>query len=234
MTKLKGKICSLVLTLVCVCFTLVVSAIDYTSSDPNKNSTYDRGSAADFAINNTYSPYSGMSYVIPNEDCTNFVSHCLKAGGMPTIPCANYNDYKGWNYYNGSWENAHLFRYHWGNVNGVGYNTCYSYKTYTIGHALDTNNWNTIYNDLYRGDVVQFVFGADSPFISKHYIGETGHSQIVHGYTSTTINGITYPDFYTAQHSVDRNYQSLAYYIKYTAPANWGSQGWVCTYKIKR
>jgi Putative amidase domain len=119
---MKKSLCTGILILLISCLALYVFAGNYTSPDPTKNNYYDRTKAANFAVNATYSPYTGMTYVIPNDDCTNFVSHCLKAGGMSTISCSNYYDWNGWTYYNAPWENAHYFRYHWGNVNGTGKN----------------------------------------------------------------------------------------------------------------
>lgn len=235
----KVKVSSVIVSTVLLCATLISNATDYTSTDPNKNSTYNRDTAATFAVNNTYKPFSGMSYVSAknsdgssSEDCTNFVSHCLRAGGMPTTTFTTYSDLTKWTPHCATWENAHSFRSYWGNINGSGSNKCYSYKTYTIASAFPSN-WGTIWNDLYKGDVCQWVFGSNAP-VTGHSVGETGHSNIVYDYTTTVVNGKAYQDFFMAQHSHDDNTIHLINFILYTAPANWGTQGWVCTYKIKQ
>lgn len=156
--------------MLCFCLAINVFAGDYTSSNPNKNSNYNRLTAWSY-LNNYYSfqaPYegsgsgtsSGTYYNFYNDDgdCTNFASQVLKAGGMSYLG-SNRNYSSSW-FYNGTypnysctWTSANWFRKHWGNVNNVGSNRAYSYQVYTVSQAL--SNWNTIYYDMWEGDVIQ-------------------------------------------------------------------------------
>lgn len=161
--------------------------IYYTSSNPNKNSSYNRNNAVSYAKNwVTKANPSYANYINDGGDCTNFVSQCLKAGGMSFLGSTSkaYNDsswfYYGSNYPNrsSSWTDANYFRKHWGNTSSTNasdnYNRSYAYKEYTVDVAL--RNWETIYNNLWPGDVVQY--GPSS--------GGTTHSQIVIDYTSSS------------------------------------------------
>ena len=203
---MKKKICTIITAaaLAISCAPLVVNAGNYTSSDPNKNSSFNRSNAEYYA--ETYGPlfqtpyegtgsgtsgtYAGKYYNFYNDggDCTNFASQVLKYGGMG-MTGTNRDSISSWFYrgtypnYSCTWTDAHWFRKYWGNVNGTGTNKAYSYKVYTVSQAL--NNWSTIYMDLYEGDIVQH---ADSN-------GNTTHSQVIHGYSSNYT-------LYYAQHSV--------------------------------
>lgn len=202
---MKKRICIIATTLAMACAPLVVNAGDYTSSDPNKNSSFNRTNAKSYA--ETYGPLfqtpyegtgsgvgSGSSYnkyynfydPTLGGDCTNFVSQALKYGGMSMLG-TNRDSNSSWFYnglypsYSSSWTGAHFFRKHWGNVNNDGNNRAYSYKVYTVSQAL--SNWSTIYSYMWQGDVVQH---ADSS-------GNTTHSQIIHAWGSDVL--------YFAQHS---------------------------------
>jgi hypothetical protein len=197
---IKKKISAIIMALVVTLVPLVASAGDYTSSDPNKNSSFNRTNAKNYAetYGPTYTtPYEGTGSGTANNqyynfyndggDCTNFVSQVLKAGGMSYL--GTNRDYSSSWFYNGlypsysaTWTGAHNFRGHWGNINNSGSNRCYSYKVYTVASALQ--NWNNIYSYMWEGDVVQY---ADTN-------GNTYHSQVVHDFGSNY-------ELYYAQHS---------------------------------
>lgn len=170
-------------------FSSGIFAGDYMSTDINKNDSFQRVYAVDYAATyvNSSNPY--YPYYSINGDCTNFVSQCLYAGGMPMIDNSSYDIRRQWymyrivspkvlNYRNSdTWTVAHEFRYHWGNVNGIGWDRCYQYKIYSSAYNLiyDDNLWNDLYYRCSGGDVIQYVYG---PSDSRY--GRTYHSQLVH------------------------------------------------------
>jgi hypothetical protein len=161
-----------------------VFAGDYTCPDVNKNDSYQRILAINYAAehvttHNLVYPYYN------NANCTNYVSQCLNSGGMPQINNASYpatrqwymrRKLPSWNHSN-TWTVAHDFRYHWANVNNTGWNRCYQYKIYSSAYNLRTSNtlWNDLYDRCSGGDVIQYVYGPSSA-----QYGRTYHSQLVH------------------------------------------------------
>ncbi|WP_242403855.1 amidase domain-containing protein [Paenibacillus pini] len=190
------------------------------------NSSFNRSAAADYAEtwattpNPAYANYGSSS---DGGDCTNFVSQALHdGGGLP------FNGIKGnnrntidWYYYGSnvppstnprtsSWTGAHQFREHFAVVNDQGGKKAYKATKYTSQEL--SNDFQPIYNELFRGDIVQHVNSA----------GHTIHSQIINGYGPGN-------DLKIAQHSVssgtwDKNI-SLKSYVAY------GS--WIVSIKIK-
>ncbi|WP_325053204.1 amidase domain-containing protein [Paenibacillus algicola] len=109
-----------------------------------------------------------------------------------------------------SWTGAHQFREHFAVINGVGGKKAYRATKYTATELAA--NFQPIYNELYRGDLVQHV---DST-------GDTIHSQIVNGYGPGN-------DLKVAQHSItggtwNKNI-SLKSYVAYG--------DWMVSIKIK-
>lgn len=165
-----------------------VFAGDYTCSDVNKNDSYQRIFAIQYAAEHITDPHPYYPYFF-YANCTNYVSQCLFYGGMPQINNSSYPATRQWYMYrytiNGyflhnnsnTWTVAHDFRYHWANVNNTGWNRCYQYKIYSSAYNLRTNNalWNDLYNRCSGGDVIQYVYGP-----SDEKYGRTHHSQLVH------------------------------------------------------
>ncbi|WP_157722044.1 amidase domain-containing protein [Tumebacillus avium] len=196
---------------------------NYTNSDPNANSGYNRTVAKQYA--ETYAVYPNSAYFDYTDaggDCTNFISQVLFHGGLTENKVFSAGgilsgDIRSW-YYDGadiplrskSWTGAHEFRYHWGNVNGNGFNRAYQYKVYTYAEAY--NNFNTIYTDLWPGDIVQYVRSD----------GLTYHTQVVHGFSSS--------DLLVAQHTTNKKNS----YLKQTLAGYAYSDGWLVTYRIKQ
>lgn len=122
-------------------------------------STYYRDDAVNYANDYAESPNSDYhNYIDEGGDCTNFVSQCLYAGGIP--------DTGTWGPSTGAWRDANLFRKYFMN-NDAGY------RSYTVKMATD--DFDTIYSLLWPGDIVQY----------GHSISSTTHSQIVTGYDSS-------------------------------------------------
>lgn len=160
----------------------VVMSASMTIAFADTNTNYNRTNAANYAaqyVENRNTAY----YEVPGNDCTNFASQCVKAGGMSmTGNGGNYSNYNNW--YGGSgggsatWENAHQFRYHWGNVNGTGRKRAYSMTKVAASEVKPYNNtasdnkWtNSIYNVVKPGDIIQYY---------NPNTNETYHSQVVH------------------------------------------------------
>lgn len=224
--KLKSAI---VATVVGVTFLMSSQAfaaeVMFTNSSTT-NSSFNRAAAADYAetwatsSNPAYASYGSNS---DGGDCTNFVSQALHGGGG-----LSFNGTKGYNrntvdwYYYGpnvppatnprtsSWTGAHQFREHFAVINDQGGKKAYKATKYTSQEL--SNNFQPIYNELYRGDIVQYVNSA----------GHTIHSQIVNGYGPGN-------DLKVAQHSVNSGTWnkdiSLKSYVAY------GS--WIVSIKIK-
>lgn len=196
----------------------------FTNSS-NTNSGYDRYAAADYAetwatkANPAYANYGSNS---DGGDCTNFVSQALhEGGGMAFNGTKGYNrNTVDWYYYGpnvppatnprtSSWTGAHQFREHWAVVNDAGGKKAYRATKYTSQELV--NNFTPIYNELFRGDIVQYVNSG----------GHTIHSQIVNGYGNN--------DILMAQHSV--NSGTWGKDISLNSYKTYGS--WIVTIKIK-
>jgi len=212
----KKTIC-IALIVITILQSFCVFAGDYTSSDPNKNSTYNRGTAYDYAYN-WYYRRNITEYYDAGADCTNFVSQCLEKGGIGRIAISNYEDINGWRPHSATWEGAHFFRKHWGHVHEsttVGINRAYSYKVYTVDSALA--NFSSLYYDLWQGDIIQHAYSD----------GETYHSQFVYGFPAYGGN----LDITVAQHSGDA-LRSLKDHLQSKQQSGFGSD-YVFVYKIK-
>jgi hypothetical protein len=141
--------------------------------------------------------------------------------GEMGAPNPGNGTYASW-YYNGanvpdrsySWTSAHWFRYHWANVNNSGYNRAYRYQVYTVNSALQ--NWNTIWYDLWEGDIVQHIDAT----------GNTYHSKVIHDYD------IPAKILYYAQHTSNKSFQSLYSYLKMRQDSGQGNE-WFVTIQIK-
>lgn len=171
---------------------------------------YNREAAKDYAEmyaeshNNKYPLFKG-------DDCTNFISQVLAAGGMKQIG-QNYDSYQSWFCYTNdakqlkkislSWRSARYFRKYWGNENGVGQNASKVFKKMTVSEAL--KDFNALYEFLEIGDVVQY---GDPENNNYPY-----HSQVIHAKEYNVVLGRN--DLFMAQHSVNRKNVSLYDYLK--------------------
>lgn len=206
---------------------------EFTNSDPNVNYELNRGNAANYAVqwgkkpgNSAYASYGSGTL---GGDCTNFVSQVLKGGGMYFHGTRGSNIFtQDWYYYGpnvppatnprtSTWTGAHEFRKHWGTVSGTGGKKAYEMVTYTNFEAVDY--FDSIYNQLWKGDIIQFSDGN----------GLTGHSIAIWNYgTPSGVNTMNY-----AQHSTDAgvwdwelDLRAKLTSIKYTS-------GYVHTLKMK-
>jgi hypothetical protein len=128
-------------------------------------------------------------------DCTNFVSQCIYAGGIPM-------DYKGkeyeqWKWYNNSYNAAPVPKGRVASWTGV--EALYNYCKLNSGYGMSAvagSQWG----DLHIGDVVQFGKNDDNYF----------HSVIITGYVYDDED--TLKDFLISSHTTDRhNYPLSAY-----------------------
>ena len=206
------------------------------TNEVTRNNSYDRNKATWYAENYAAWPgnpeYYNYGSIATGGDCTNFVSQVLKYGGMSMKGYPNPGDgtYASW-YYKGasipnrsySWTSAHWFRYYWANVNNEGYNKAYRYTVYTVDSAIE--NFEQIYSELWRGDVVQYVDKSN---------GKTTHSQVIHAYVNDIDTG---KHLYVAQHSTtyDRfmKYEDLKQYLLRKQARDEGGD-WFVTIQIKQ
>lgn len=183
----------------------------YYNNDPNSypNNGFNPFSAAQYADTYAYN-YNSNYLTTPNsEDCTNFVSQSLHAGGLPYINNGNRTDNVSWYYdvlytagpiYYASytWGGAANFARHWGTIKGTGLQN--AYKTIEFDSAAAAlNDWHYLWWNLYDGDVVQLV---------DRNAEEAHHSMIIDNYVATNqaynINDVTF-----AEHSHNNSGKSL-------------------------
>ena len=117
-----------------------------------------------------------------------------------------------------TWIGAHAFRYHWGNVNNVGYNGSYAYRVITYSDAYNDFT-NKIYNPLWQADIIGWV---------NYYDGQTSHLSVVQDYDPTT------GDIIVCQHSSDNGSinVSLKYLLEIYINKGCGSN-WLTLFLIK-
>lgn len=151
---------------------------DYSNYDRTVSSIYATNNRNSFSETHDTVGYLSTSQSIVNKtfgdkddpvgDCTNFVSQCLKAGGMKEIE-GSESSIKSWyydvllsKYYNASdtWGHAPSFCKHWGHTpNGEGIQSAYQTIIY---HDFESAllDWDYILNTVKKGDVIQYY--ADS------------------------------------------------------------------------
>ncbi|MDH6350308.1 hypothetical protein M2298_002266 [Brevibacillus sp. 1238] len=205
----------------------------FTNTDSQINNNFDRKGAKKYAEkyaerpgNKNYANYGSNG---DGGDCTNFVSQVLhEGGGLDFHGKAGYNrNTKDWYYYGrnvpentndkksrtSSWTGAHQFREHWAVVNGSGGEFAYQAKKYSVKDAI--KNFRDIYNDLYEGDIVQYVDAS----------GRTIHSQVVHRFKDGEV--------YMAQHSVNDSDYTWGTDLPLSEWLDYGG-AYVVTIKIKK
>lgn len=178
----------------------------------NTNTTFNRTNAAAYANSYCITP-NESSYCVFTQDCTNFASQCLFAGGLPMKQLVNpetrdsntvwfNNDVTPFTsppptaQYSATWADANSLKRYLTKIcdlNGVFAGKAYGWKTYTGEEG--NINFSEVYGYLSPGDLVIWL-NRDNP---------TGwHSQVVkRKYTESGINKIE-----IAQHT-DNNFKDL-------------------------
>lgn len=136
-----------------------------TSGTSALNGAYNRPAAQDYLIKYWQSP--NPAYPVFGEDCANFVSQALHAGGMHKLGNSKSRDkasawfmrlpFKPDNaHYSATWTGADYFTKHWGtDCLGYGYRRAYDCRYY-IGQNL-CDNFSEIAGALRPGDVIQLT-----------------------------------------------------------------------------
>lgn len=205
----------------------------FTNSDSSVNSEYNRQNAADYAVqyarkpgNSSYASYGSSEL---GGDCTNFVSQVLKGGSMSFHGTKGQNrNTIDWYYYGpnvppatsprtSSWTGAKQFLEHWGTLNGTGGQKAYQQVSYTKAEAIA--NFDRIYTELWKGDILQFCNSTGAPY----------HSIVIWNYG--TPNGVKTMNF--AQHSTDAGTWDWALDLESKLNEIKNDPGYVITLKMK-
>ncbi|AFQ43379.1 amidase domain-containing protein [Desulfosporosinus meridiei] len=234
MKRLCFLLAVLLLTSIGTCPSALAVSYEFTNSNPNVNSELNRGNAADYAVDFARKPgntddYASYGSGTLGGDCTNFVSQVLRGGGM------NFHGTKGsniftqdWYYYGpnippatqprtSTWTGAHEFRKHWGTVDGVGGKKAYQMVKYTNLEA--SNNFDSIYTELWPGDIIQFTDAN----------GLTGHSIVIWKYGM--VDGVKTMNY--AQHSTDNGTWDWALDLRTRLSNNKNNPGFTYTLKMR-
>lgn len=176
----------------------------------DRNLTYDRKLAKEYAEKYALTPNTGEYPYFEKDDCANFISQVLKAGGMKEVGTrwdkleawfCRTKSFKDLKSISITWRAARYFRRHWANENGLGGNRAAVAITITAKQALD--NFDRLYTLLKEGDVIQY----GKPNDNDHPY----HTQVIHdkGFNWRTNRY----DLYMAQHTENRLYVSLYEYL---------------------
>jgi len=176
-----------------------------------KITVYNRSAAKAYAEAYADTPNISKYPLYEGDDCTNFVSQVLAAGGL-LMTGRDYTSFQDWFCYTKdpqnlkkvslTWRTARYFRKYWGNENGTGRNAARVYKEYTVLEALA--NFEEIYFYLDIGDVIQY---GDPKNNNLPY-----HTQVIHGkHFNVALNR---NDIFIAQHTANRKNVSLYEYLK--------------------
>ncbi len=197
---------SIVMALI-VCLYIPFSVFATFTNPTTTNSNYDRGDAYDYMTSYTKN-YNTAYYYFP-ADCTNFVSQILQEGGMSFTSRSTNPDYTYWYYYTSdwgwgrtaTWTGAYEFSQHWADVNGVGFKRAYRFTQYTVNSAI--TNFDTIYDDVWEGDIIQMVHNSDG----HAYHSEAVYSFPLGGIKMAEHSGSNGDDFYDllSELQVDQN-----------------------------
>ena len=177
---------------------IALIVFNYTTASAATDTNYSIDNAANYAEKWALG-YNTSQYYKADYDCTNYVSQCLAAGGKKissTLP--SYTNTNYWRPHSATWENANYFKKYWkNNVESIGKDISsfssdkkYSYAT-------------TIYNAIYRGDVVQYGYDSD----------DMKHSQICYAYGKSSTG---YSTLIMAQHTINKKDIALHDYIQQT------------------
>lgn len=174
------------------------------------NYDYDRIRAKEYAEKYALFPNVKEYPYFEQDDCANFISQVLRAGGMKETG-ARWDKVESWfcrtNNTNNltsiaiSWRAARYFRRHWANENGIGHNRAAASIAITVKEAVD--NFDRLYTILKEGDVIQYGNPDNNNY--------PYHTQVIHD------KGFNYKinkyDLYMAQHTENRLYVSLYTYL---------------------
>lgn len=146
-----------------------ISAILFHVTGISVYAAYDGDKAARYAIDNVkpeIEGYYNSKYYRAKEDCTNFVSQCLEAGGKKrTGTGTGYSDPSVWCPHRKTWENANSFKKYWKNK-GI------TVKSHKITNITSLNQELT--NKFWSGDIFQYSDDDDvsdhSQIVCKRYI----------------------------------------------------------------
>ena len=149
--------------------TYYVNCVSGYKQTSNTNSTYNRAAAAQYARQHAKS--YNTAYPSWGADCTNYVSQCVYAGGMPKITASSHSNANDSHWYltnatnySPSWTGADWFMRHWAKVREYGnyvYNgRAYSVRIYTKDYVL--NNKATVGSFISVGDVVHYLSASNS------------------------------------------------------------------------
>ncbi|QGU96653.1 hypothetical protein GOM49_17535 [Clostridium bovifaecis] len=175
------------------------------------NLNYDRDLAKEYAEKYALTPNTAQYPYFQNDDCANFISQVLKAGGMEEVGekwdrfeswFCNTKNYKDLNNIAITWRAARYFRRHWGNEDGLGRNRAAAYTAITAQQALD--NFDRLFSLLNIGDIIQY----GNPKDNNHPY----HTQVIHdkGFNWKTNRY----DLFLAQHTENRLYVSFYQYLR--------------------
>jgi hypothetical protein len=171
---------------------------------------YNRNAAKAYAETYALAPNTSQYPHFKEDDCTNFISQVLRAGGMEMIG-NDYTKYQNWFCYTTNpknlrqisltWRSSRYFRRHWGNENGMGSNAAREYRELKLLDAI--GNFQNLYDYLEIGDVIQY---GDPKKSNLPY-----HSQVIHakGYNPVLNRN----DMFMAQHTANRKNVSLYEYF---------------------
>lgn len=175
----------------------------------NRKYTYNREAAVTYAQTYAEAPNTKEYPFYKENDCTNFISQALYAGGMQMVG-SDYGNEVSWFCYTRepamlkkcslSWRSAEYFRKYWGyNEQRKSY-MVKVYKEFTLEEVI--NDFDSLYDYLTVGDVIQYASENKKPY----------HTQII---TSKEFNiVIDKHDIFVAQHSANRKHVSLHQYLR--------------------
>lgn len=139
-----------------------------TNINSSVNSGYNRVNAANYAEQYAIDHNTEYEYFASGGDCTNFVSQCVVAGGMPMLPgnvvwgITDKTNVQNWFYipgalgdwYSVTFTSATNFNRHWGQDNMRAYQTI----EYATGEDA-LSDFDFLVSQLYPGDIIQMKDG---------------------------------------------------------------------------
>lgn len=153
------------------------------NAEKENGMAYNRGKAVEYAHQWAFKRNSRyLDFTQMGGDCTNFISQCLQAGGMPM----NYQKTFGW-YYNSAYDRAPA----WSSVQ-------YLYNFLINNKGAGPKAVEIPIDDIEIGDIIQLSFGGDV----------YGHSLLVVDveYPANESN------VSIATHTIDSDYRQLSTY----------------------
>lgn len=167
---------------------------------------YNRKAVQEYIKKYALSPNFQEYVYFADNDCTNFVSQVLRAGGMMEVGTkwdsveswfSNTTNIKELEKISITWRVSRYFMRHWGNEDGFGYNRAYKFYKTTPSEFI--KNYSLLYNNLEVGDVIQY--GNPLPY----------HSQVV--YQKVFNESLGRNDLLMAQHTANKINISLYRYV---------------------